>query len=704
MKKTNRTRQKRKVSLRKKILFSALTTILFFVTLECALTLVGVQPKSNNEDPFVGFSGLLPLMELSTNELGEQILSTAQNKRHWFNAQSFPKLKKPRTKRIFCMGGSTTYGHPYWDSTSFAGWLREFLPIVDSSHNWEVINAGGISYASYRVAALMEELTQYEPDIFVVYSVHNEFLERRTYQNMFDKSPLSLNSQAMLARTRTWELADRILKRARKLVTAPKPTDSTKSNADLLQGEVDEILNHTIGPVDYHRDAEWRAQVLQHYESNLRRMVLIARRAGAKIVFITPTANEKNCSPFKSEYDQNVTPSEHERLMTLVRQSNSGEIATDATKTLQFLIEAVAIDPHYAETHFRLGQAYMFLERYSEAQLAFSRSLNEDVCPLRAVDEIRQAIERVVRDSHCPMVDFEQRLRTLCETENGHTVLGDEYFLDHVHPTIDVNRQLALWIIEELQANGMVQGKRLIDMVLADEFTKAEEKVLGQIDREAQGFALRNLAKVLHWAGKFEEAAPRARDVLNIIPNDPESRFILASCLSNTGQKEEAIDEYDRLFANGGDYPRGYHPFGELLAEIGNLEQAKAYLLMAVLYNQKNAGAYYSLGLVHLRLKEFQFSVESLEASNRLYPDNAQTLFFLAQANAGRGDHSEAISLYEKILAKGARAANIHYQFGLSLLADNQQAKAIQQFDAALEIAPDWEEVQEQLEIVRKVK
>ena len=172
----------------------------------------------------------------------------------------------------------------------------------------------------------------------------------------------------------------------------------------------------------------------------------------------------------------------------------------------------------------------------------------------------------------------------------------------------------------------------------------------------------------------------------------------------DTGQKEEAIDEYDRLFANGGDYPRAYHPFGDLLAEIGNLEQAKAYLLMAVLYNQKNAGAYYSLGLVHLRLKEFQFSVESLEASNRLYPDNAQTLFFLAQANAGRGDHSEAISLYEKILAKGARAANIHYQFGLSLLADNQQAKAIQQFDAALEIAPDWEEVQEQLEIVRKVK
>lgn len=672
--------------------------------LECALTLVGVQPQTNIEDPFVGFSGLLPLMELSTNEQGEQILSTAQNKRHWFNAQSFPKIKKTGTKRIFCMGGSTTYGHPYWDSTSFAGWLREFLPVVDSSHKWEVINAGGISYASYRVAALMEELTQYEPDIFLVYSVHNEFLERRTYQNLFDKSTLSLHSQAMLAHTRTWALTDRILKRVRNLATAPASTDSTKSNVDVLQGEVDEILNHTIGPVDYHRDDDWRAKVLQHYESNLQRMVSIARRAGAKIVFITPAANEKNCSPFKSEHDPNSTPSEHERLLSLIRQSEGDEITTDATKTLQFLDEAIEIDPHYAKTHYRLGQAYLSMDRYSDAQLAFSRALNEDVCPLRAVCEIRQAIERVVRDSHVPMVDFEQKLRKLCKIENGHTILGDEYFLDHVHPTVDVNRQLALWIIEELQANGLVRGKRLIDMVLLDEFSKVEEKVLGQIDKEAQSFALRNLAKVLHWAGKFEEAAPRAIDVLKLIPNDPESRFLLASCLSNTGQKEEAIAEYDKLFANGGDYPRAYHPFGELLAEIGNLEQAKAYLLMAVLHNQKNAGAFYSLGLVHLRLKEFQFSVESLGESNRIYPDNAQTLFFLAQAKAGLGNHAEAISLFEKVLSKGARAANLHYQYGLSLMEDNQQAKAIQQFEAALEIAPDWEEVQNQLEMVRKVK
>ncbi len=696
-------RKKTNVSLRKKILFSALTTVLFFAMLECALTLLGVAPQTNTEDPFVGFSGLLPLMEVSTNEQGEQILSTAQNKRHWFNTQSFPKAKSKGTKRIFCMGGSTTYGHPYWDSTSFPGWMREFLPVVDSSHKWEVINAGGISYASYRVASLMEELAQYEPDLFVIYSVHNEFLERRTYEKMFEASTLSLNSRALLARTRTWALTERILKRVRRMATtAPAPSDSKKPNVEVLQGEVDEILNHTVGPVDYHRDVDWRAKVIHHYEENLRRMVAIARRAGARIVFITPAANEKNCSPFKSEHDRNLATTDQERLLALVQEAESDAISEDAMK-LQPVLEALTkMDPNYAEYHYRLGQTFFATDRYADAQLAFSRALNEDVCPLRAVDEIKKAIERVARELQIPVVDFEQRLRQVCDIEYGHSILGEEYFLDHVHPTIDVNRRLAIWIIEELQASAIVHGKRIVNMVLAEEFSTVEEKVLGQIDQEAQAFALRNLAKVLHWAGKFDEAVPRARDVLEILPKDPESRFILARCLSNMGRSGEALEEYDQLFANGVDYPRAYLPFGQLLAETGNLEQAKAYLLMAVLHEPKNAGAYYALGLVHLRLSEFQFAVESFDESNRLYAEDAQTLFYLAQAKAGLGNHREAMALYEKVLSKGARAANIHYQYALSLLQTNQQAKAILELEKAIEIAPDWKEAQEQLELVSK--
>jgi hypothetical protein len=158
----------------------------------------GVVPLAERTDTSVGFSGYAPLFIKRTGPDGEQIYSTAHNKFRWFNPQTFPVQKKEGTTRIFCMGGSTTYGRPYNDLTSFCGWLRQFLPAIDPNRRWEVINAGGISYASYRVARLMKEISDYEPDLFIVYSGHNEFLESRTYSQLL-KVPEFVRNLSVLA-------------------------------------------------------------------------------------------------------------------------------------------------------------------------------------------------------------------------------------------------------------------------------------------------------------------------------------------------------------------------------------------------------------------------------------------------------------------------------------------------------------------------
>ncbi|MCP4400602.1 MAG: SGNH/GDSL hydrolase family protein, partial [bacterium] len=172
----------------KKLALGISVTVAFFILIELILLAVGVVPLYQRTDPYIGFSGYAPLFLKHTPSNGEPIFETAQNKIRWFNQQSFPVRKAEGTIRIFCLGGSTTYGRPYDDRTSFCGWLRLFLPAVDPGHRYEVINAGGISYASYRVARLMEELADYEPDLFIVYSGHNEFLEKRTYDKLL-KTP-----------------------------------------------------------------------------------------------------------------------------------------------------------------------------------------------------------------------------------------------------------------------------------------------------------------------------------------------------------------------------------------------------------------------------------------------------------------------------------------------------------------------------------
>jgi tetratricopeptide (TPR) repeat protein len=622
------------LSWRKKIVFSLITTGGLLALCELLLTASGIRPITDIQDPFVGFSQQIPLMQVIRDNEGIEHVHTAENKLVWFNAQYFPKRKAAGTKRVFCLGGSTTYGHPYDDNTSFCGWLRELLPVADNSHTWEVINCGGISYASYRVAAVMEELSQYEPDLFIVYSVHNEFLERRTYAGMFEKSALGLRIHSTLSQTRTYAAVDRVVQALRDKLQGDVAQTTRKTKKDILPGEVDEILNHTVGPRDYHRDLDWRSKVIQHYELNLTRMVDIARRSGASVVFVTPASNERHCAPFKSELNAEMDVDNQDQFWTLMHRAEEQANVGNFEASLNTLKELEVLAPDFAHVHYRIGQLLVELKRWDEAQIAFKRAINEDVCPLRAVDEISQAIRRVGLANKVPIVDFEQRLHDKCEQDFGHRCLGEEYFSDHVHPTIEVNQQLALWIIEELQQSGWIDGRDLGKLESAEELQAASKRVYDRIDLAAHGIALRNLAKVLHWAGRFEESAPRAMDAMVLLPDDPESRFVLADSLRHMGDNKGALQQYELLFSGTNDWGRAYFPYAELLVELNEFAKAKPYLLLGILRDPTSAYGRYLLGKVHLELGEFTFAVESLTEADRLFPNDTATLKLLEEAKS----------------------------------------------------------------------
>jgi len=243
----------------KKVLFVILIVAVFFGLLEIVLALAGVRPVIRDEDPYVGFESYLPLFTLDPNS---EEWTTASNKLEFFNAQSFPDKKAPGTYRVFTLGGSTTYGRPFEDPTSFSGWLRTYLRAVAPDKNWEVINCGAVSYASYRVAKVMEELLEHEPDLFIVYSGNNEFLERRSYSEIIEQPRLLRSANRVLGYSRTYALAKKIRRSG-----AEKAQKKYE-----LTGEVEEILNRSSGLDVYVRDDSLRDQILAHYRFNLARM------------------------------------------------------------------------------------------------------------------------------------------------------------------------------------------------------------------------------------------------------------------------------------------------------------------------------------------------------------------------------------------------------------------------------------------------
>ncbi|TWU48448.1 Tetratricopeptide repeat protein [Rubripirellula reticaptiva] len=520
--------------------------------IEIGLAVLGLPKDRVLEDPYVGFSSQIPLMKESIDEQGQVLMVTAPEKLRLFNPQSFAAKKPTGVKRIFCVGGSTTFGRPFDDATSYSGYLRKLLPETGSSNQWEVINAGGVSYASYRVASVMEELVQFEPDIFIVYSAHNEFLERRTYAGLIETPRWKLAIDAALRKTRTFAVLQDAVDEVRGRDDSP---------IEMLPGEVDERLNHTVGPVDYVRDDAWTADVLRHYRSNLERMISIARHADAAIVFVEPSCNEKDCAPFKSDDD-----------------------------------------------HFERGTGFFEQGLFDEASDEFLAAIDRDICSLRATSAIREIVREVSSENGVPLVRFNDLLHTMCETEYGHSCLGNEYFLDHVHPTVDVHGKFARQIIETLVRSGQVDGTVPDTTATA----RVDAAIRGAIDVDDQAIAFRNLAKVLHWAGKFSEAQRSAEDALRLRPSDPESLFVLADCLTQQGRPNEAIERYEQLFEVA-EYERAILPFAFVLADAGHLETAKFYATLATASEKLRTreAALDLLVSIHLSLGEDQLAAEA---------------------------------------------------------------------------------------------
>lgn len=678
-------------------MFASASTLFFFLVLELFLMLIGVSTTASNRDPSAGFSQQIPLLASSTNADGEQILTTAANKESWFNIQSFSKDKPKGTKRVFCVGGSTTFGRPFSDSASYVRWVRELLTEVQPDVQWEVINAGGVSYASYRVAAVMRELAQYEPDLFIVYSAQNEFLERRTYARMFENQSWLNDFSAVLQSTRTGSVVQRLSEgiRATSLAAEKKESNTLPKRAAPFPMEVDEMLNHSVGPIQYEKDEEWREEVISEYRINLQDMISIARSADAKIAFVTPISNLRGTSPFKSLFDDNTDATALTLQLTKARDFFR---ADELDQALAAIRTVVATSPNSADAQYLLGKILFAREEWPEAEQAFERALNEDICSLRAIKPLRDVLRSLTAQADIPLVDAENLLRRLSIEKNGHACFGDDYFLDHVHPTLEIHRALGKWIVNTLIASAIIDGKSPSDAIME----AVQERVNISIDYQETAIAFRNLAKVNHWAGKFQEAIVAAERSLAISPNDLESRFLLADSLNNIERFAEAHAEYRTLFEIE-DYSRAHLPYGELLLNSGMTEQAEPYLIAALITDNEEhmARAYYDLGLLYSATDQYKVAISALENVIDAYPDDKATMVLLAYCLRKNGQPSDAIKLLTRLLKLTPNDARANYEAAEAYFDLGELQKAKTYVQAAIDAEPgnaEFEATRDKLE------
>ena len=419
---------------RRRIIFFHLTAMVVvlspLVVGELVLRLCVPPPPTNLNDPYVSFSGLRPLFV--PDSTGTRF-ETAEERLTYFCPQSFAATKGPDTFRVFCLGGSTVQGRPYSTETSFTTWLKLNLRAARPETNWEVVNCGGISYASYRLVPIMRELLGHKPDLFIIYMGHNEFLEDRTYRRLKRMPRALLRLHQVMLNLHSYSLAHRFLSGRR-----AQGTDDGRSSKPFLPTEVKAKLDFSEGLESYHRDDAWHQGTIEHFRHNLQTMVRMSRGAGIPIILANPVTNLKDCPPFKSEFRTDLPEGQMERVVELWEQAGKLDWG-DAYGKIRLLEQAAALDNRHAGLLYWIGKCYEHIGRSNEAKKWFVRAKEQDICPLRILQPMHDAILDVSGRHRVPLVD----VKVLIEERTEDGIPGDEWLLDHVHPSIEGHQFIA---------------------------------------------------------------------------------------------------------------------------------------------------------------------------------------------------------------------------------------------------------------------
>jgi len=635
------------------VLLGLVVCVVFFALIEGALRVVGFPARDPGDDPFVGFSAIRPLFKVV-----DGVASTDPSRLSYFNQVSFPARKPPGTFRAFAFGGSTTYGQPFDGRIAFPRWLHDLMKASSPERDFEVINAGGISYASYRIVPLIKETLQYQPDLMIIYIGQNEFLERRTYAGLFDQGRALVSARSFLESLNVYQALKNALEPLlpRRDVTT-RPVDASagkglqsgepsgtgaKPGPPLLDEEVNAILDRSAGLDLYHRDEEFAVNVFRHFEHNLRAMISLCSNAGVPVILVQPASNLKDFSPFKSEHGTGFTVKEKADMDEDLRQLAEAVRKGDHEQALPQLDAAISKDPLFAETYYWKAKALLGLGRIKEAKEDFIKAKDLDVCPLRCVTPIEQAIDRIAAEEHVPLVQFRaevDRVETRIGDKSG--IPGNDTFLDHVHPTVAMHQRLAEMILDTLTGLGIVAPSQNLS---PEERQSLYKGIMDGFDQSF--FATRdlNLAKLLRWAGKKDEAREVLQRAAGVMADNPEVHKMLGSYLADEGRHGEAVEEYRKAVQLAGNESRMRFDLAVACHRAG-LKGEAADIYRDLIADEKFAvEAYANLAVLYLEQGKADLAVQTLESGLKKSPQSYSLFGPYGLALAVSGKPAEGIS------------------------------------------------------------
>ncbi len=418
-----RTRQKSPPSItpRRKRIFSIIVLsvpILFFTLLEISLRLFDYGPNlSLFTTATVAGKSYYQMNPSVRDRYFSRFDFTPTTSLEYFHVS-----KPPGTFRIFCLGGSTTVGYPYWYNAAFSSFLRDRLKAVFPDRPIEIINAGMTATNSYTVLDFNNDLIKYDPDLFIVYDGHNEF-----YGALGSAS----NERVASARWMTLLYLRAIHLRTFQLVkNGMSALLSMFGKAPIDYSNRATMMEQVARGKNVSYQSEKYFQCLSIFQQNLEDLIKRGRAYRIPIILGTQVSNLRDQAPFISNHSPGISQQQQSRFQQLYASGLELRSKGLLDSAIVIFRSAIACDSLFAEAHYQLAQCLDREGRGREAYLEYIRARNYDELRFRTDSKFNNLIRSMEDREHCFVADLETVFKSLSQD----SLIGHNLILEHLHP------------------------------------------------------------------------------------------------------------------------------------------------------------------------------------------------------------------------------------------------------------------------------
>jgi lysophospholipase L1-like esterase len=354
----------------------------------------------------------------------------ANRARPGYNDQyQFLHPKPKGTFRIFLVGESAAKGYPQPRQLASSAFLQKMLFDAWPDRTVEVINLGTTAVASFPVLGMMTEALEYEPDLIIVHTGHNEFF------GAYGVSSVSRGGASVGRLKATRLIRSLALVQALSRWTTSPDAMKGKTLMEIMVAESYTAPDHPI-----------RQAAANNLGANISEMVKRCQQRNVPVLVCTMPSNERDLHPVGEDRFDGVTTEAQQRCSALLAQAEA-LLATNPQAALTNLATAISLAPKNAHAHFLSGQAFHALSRPNEAHQAFDAARDLDSMPWRATSLQQTAIREAAAKSGGALCDMVAAFRAA--SPGG--CIGWELMDDHVHPTMRGQALMAEAIVASLR-------------------------------------------------------------------------------------------------------------------------------------------------------------------------------------------------------------------------------------------------------------